>query len=83
MRRFQSVRLNRAPRSTSRFGGSRPSRGAGHRRDWSAEDEARILAGRFEPGETASAVSRRHALSPQQLFTCRSDIRKAAEGGAS
>lgn len=53
--------------------------GAGRRRDWSAEDKARIVAESFEPGETVSAVARRHALSPQQLFTWRREIRKAAE----
>ena len=53
--------------------------GAGRRRDWSAEDKARIVAESFEPGATVSAVARRHALSPQQLFTWRREIRKAAE----
>lgn len=53
--------------------------GAGRRRDWSAEDKERIVAESFEPGETVSAVARRHALSPQQLFTWRREIRKAAE----
>lgn len=53
--------------------------GAGRRRDWSAEDKARIVAESFEVGATVSAVARRHALSPQQLFTWRRDIRKAAE----
>lgn len=33
----------------------------------------------FEPGATVSAVARGHALSPQQLFTWRRDIGKAAE----
>ena len=53
--------------------------GAGRRRDWSAEDKARIVAESFEPGATVSAVARRHALSPQQLFAWRREIRKAAE----
>ncbi|QEL21936.1 transposase (plasmid) [Bosea sp. F3-2] len=53
--------------------------GAGRRRDWSAEDKARIVAESFEPGATVSAVARRHALSPQQLFTWRREIRKAAD----
>ena len=53
--------------------------GAGRRRDWSAEDKARIVAESFEAGATVSAVARRHALSPQQLFTWRREIRKAAE----
>ena len=51
--------------------------GAGRRRDWSAEDKARIVAESFEPGARVSVVARRHALSPQQLFTWRRDIRKA------
>jgi transposase-like protein len=51
----------------------------GRRRDWSAEDKARIVAKSFEAGATVSAVARHHALSPQQLFTWRRDIRKAAE----
>lgn len=49
--------------------------GAGRRRDWSAEDKARIVAESFEPGAAVSAVARRHALSPQQLFTWRREIR--------
>jgi transposase len=53
--------------------------GAGRRRDWSAEDKARIVAESFEAGTTVSAVARRHALSPQQLFAWRRDIRKATE----
>lgn len=53
--------------------------GAGRRRDWSAEDKARIVAESFEAGATVSAVARRHALSPQQVFTWRREIRKAAE----
>ena len=53
--------------------------GAGRRRDWSADDKARIVAESFEAGATVSAVARRHALSPQQLFTWRREIRKAAE----
>ncbi|WP_164985916.1 transposase [Bosea sp. Tri-44] len=53
--------------------------GAGRRRDWSAEEKARIVAESFEAGATVSAVARRHALSPQQLFTWRREARKAAE----
>jgi hypothetical protein len=36
--------------------------GAGRRRDWSAEDKARIVSESFEPGARVSAVARRHAL---------------------
>ena len=53
--------------------------GAGRRRGWSAEDKARIVSESFEPGATVSAVARRHALSPQQLFTWRRELRKAAD----
>lgn len=53
--------------------------GAGRRRDWSAENKARIVAESFELGATVSAVARAYPLSPQQLFTWRREIRKAAE----
>ena len=53
--------------------------GAGRRRDGSAEDKARIVSESFEPGARVSAVARRHALSPQQLFTWRRELRKAAD----
>ncbi|WP_066719886.1 MULTISPECIES: transposase [Hyphomicrobiales] len=33
----------------------------------------------FEPGARVGAFARSHALSPQQLFTWRREIRKAAE----
>jgi transposase len=42
--------------------------GAGHRRTWSDEDKARIVAEIVASGESVSAVARRHGLSPQQLF---------------
>ncbi len=53
--------------------------GAGRRREWAPEDKARIVAESFEPGATVSDVARRHALSPQQLFTWRREARKASE----
>lgn len=53
--------------------------GAGRRRDWSAEDKARIVADSLEPRATVSGVARRHGLTPQQLFTWRREARKAAE----
>ncbi|WP_296583769.1 transposase, partial [Xanthobacter sp.] len=53
--------------------------GAGRRREWAPEEKARIVAESFEPGATVSAVARRHALSPQQLFTWRREARKASE----
>lgn len=52
--------------------------GAGRRRDCSAEDKARIVSESSEPGATVSAVARRHALAPQQLFPWQRAI-KAAE----
>jgi transposase len=54
--------------------------GAGRRREWSAEDKARIVADSFEPGATVSGVARRHGLTPQQLFTWRREAREAAQG---
>jgi transposase len=45
--------------------------GAGRRRSWSAEQKARIVAESYEGGETVCAVARRHALTPQQLFSWR------------
>lgn len=69
-------------------GGEEPVRrfevftGTGRRRDWSAEDKARIVAESYEPGESVSAVARRHALSPQQLFSWRRRLRRPANGEA-
>jgi transposase-like protein len=42
--------------------------GAGHRRAWTVEQKARIVAESYESGETVCAVARRHGLTPQQLF---------------
>ncbi|MFG1245160.1 IS66-like element accessory protein TnpA [Xanthobacter flavus] len=53
--------------------------GAGRRREWAPEEKTRIVAESFERGATVSAVARRHALSPQQLFTWRREARKASE----
>lgn len=53
--------------------------GAGRRREWAPEEKARIVAESLEAGATVSEVARRHALSPQQLFTWRREARKAAE----
>jgi transposase len=51
--------------------------GAGRSRDWSAEEKARIVAESYDAGETVCGVARRHALSPQQLFTWRRLARQA------
>lgn len=51
--------------------------GTGRRRDWPPEEKARIVAESYEAGETVSAVARRYALSPQQLFAWRRAARRA------
>ena len=51
--------------------------GAGHRRDWS-EARAAIVAESYSGVESVSAVARRHALAPSQLFTWRREFRRAA-----
>ncbi|NMG41450.1 transposase [Chelativorans sp. ZYF759] len=45
--------------------------GSGRRRDWLPEEKARIVAESYETVESVSAVARRYALSPQQLFAWR------------
>lgn len=45
--------------------------GSGRRREWRPEEKARIVAESYETGESVSAVARRYALSPQQLFAWR------------
>ena len=56
--------------------------GAGRRRGWTVEQKARIIAESYGSGETVSAVARRHALTPQQLFGWRRDARQQREDGA-
>jgi transposase len=50
--------------------------GAGRRREWSTEEKKRIVAESYQSGETVSAVARRHALTPQQLFGWRRALRR-------
>ncbi len=52
--------------------------GAGHRRAWSAEAKAQIVAESYGDGETVCAVARRHGLAPTQLFTWRREVLKTA-----
>jgi transposase len=56
--------------------------GAGRRRNWPAEQKARIVAASYESGERVCAVARRHGLTPQQLFGWRRDARSQSESGA-
>jgi transposase len=49
--------------------------GAGHRRTWSPEDKARIVAESYSGLETVCAVARRHGLAQTQLFTWRREAR--------
>jgi transposase len=57
--------------------------GTGRRRAWSAEQKAEIVAESYESGERVSAVARRHALTPQQLFGWRRAARRRiADRGA-
>jgi transposase len=51
--------------------------GTGRRRQWSAEDKARIVVESLKPGANVSEVARRHGLSPQQLFGWRRQAREA------
>jgi len=50
--------------------------GSGRRREWLPDEKARIVAESYEVGETVSAVARRNALSPQQLFAWRRAARQ-------
>ena len=53
--------------------------GAGHRREWSDEMRSAIIAESYSGAESVSAVARRHALAPSQLFTWRREFRRATE----
>lgn len=45
--------------------------GTGRRRQFSADDKARIVEETLAPGAVVSDIARRHGLLPQQLFTWR------------
>jgi transposase len=53
--------------------------GAGHRREWSDETRTAIIAESYSGVESVSAVARRHALAPSQLFTWRREFRRATQ----
>jgi transposase len=54
--------------------------GSGRRRAWPPEEKARIVAESYGVGESVSAVARRYALSPQQLFAWRRSGRQPLAG---
>jgi len=54
--------------------------GTGRRRRWPPDQKALIVAETYEPGETVSAVARRHGLTPQQLFTWRREVPRGRTG---
>ena len=56
--------------------------GAGHRREWSDEMRSAIIAESYSGAESVSAVARRHALAPSQLFTWRREFRRAAQAAS-
>src|SRR5271156_1701202 len=49
--------------------------GAGHRRTWSPEDKARIVAESYSGLESACSVARRYGLAQTQIFTWRREAR--------
>jgi transposase len=51
--------------------------GAGHHREWSDERQAAIIAESYSGAESVSAVARRHAPTPSQLFNWRREFRRA------
>ena len=52
--------------------------GAGHRRIWTADEKAAIIAESYSGAESVCATARRHGLTPTQLFTWRREARKRA-----
>ena len=48
--------------------------GAGRRRDWPPEVKASIVAECWPGGEPVSAVARRHALDPSQIYGWRKEL---------
>jgi len=56
--------------------------GAGRRRNWGAEEKARIVAETLAPGASVSAIARAHGLTPAQLFRWRRDAGAAQTSSA-
>jgi len=56
--------------------------GEGRRRYWSLEEKLSLVA-QMATVDNISALARRHALRPSQLFTWRRELRYAAEATAS
>ena len=56
--------------------------GAGHRRSWSDEAKAQIVAESYAGVETVCAVARRYGLAPTQLFGWRRELKKPATAPA-
>ena len=56
--------------------------GSGRRRRFSTDDKARIIEETLVAGAVVSDVTRRHGLSPQQLFTWRRQARRPATESA-
>jgi len=52
--------------------------GAGHRRTWSDEAKAQIVAESYVGSETVCAVARRYGLAPSQLFGWRREMCRLA-----
>lgn len=57
--------------------------GAGQRRRWTGSEKAQMVAETFADGASVSAVARRYALRPQQLFAWRRQALRGASRGAS
>ena len=52
--------------------------GAGHRRIWTADEKAAIIAESYSGAVSVCATARRHGLTPTQLFTWRREARRRA-----
>ncbi|HEY0293105.1 MAG TPA: transposase [Hansschlegelia sp.] len=50
--------------------------GVGHRRIWSGDEKAAIVAESYLGAESVCATARRHGLTPTQLFTWRREARR-------